>query len=151
MARPIYTYFFSYTYTILFCWKIKVIVITVFLTKIDHRLLFNSIYYKTVLVWRLVSVWLLINTTHCLQYTLCQRRCTYDIHKNCPIFNTSQPSLSIYFQNSLTPFTFHDQFQVNTPSPNDDQSFKRKHNPSMTIICYQVLPSCWLLFSVSTH
>ena len=26
------------------------------------------------------------------------------------------------------------------PSPNDNQSIKRKHNPSMNIICYQVLP-----------
>ena len=35
--------------------------------------------------------------------------------------------------------------------PNDNQSVKRKHNPRMTIICYQVLPSGRLLFSVSTH
>ena len=27
------------------------------------------------------------------------------------------------------------------PSPNDNQSIKRKHNPRITIICYQVLPS----------
>ena len=27
------------------------------------------------------------------------------------------------------------------PSPIDKQSIKRKHNPSMTFICYQVLPS----------
>ena len=31
------------------------------------------------------------------------------------------------------------------PSPNDIQSVKRKHNPRMTIICYQVLPSGRLL------
>ena len=36
-----------------------------------------------------------------------------------------------------------------SPSPNDNQSVKRKYNPKMTIICYQVvLPSGWLLFSV---
>ena len=37
------------------------------------------------------------------------------------------------------------------PSPNDKQSIKRKHNPRMTIICYQVLPSGRLSFSVSTY
>ena len=26
-------------------------------------------------------------------------------------------------------------------SPNNNQSIKRKHNPRMTIICYQILPS----------
>ena len=35
------------------------------------------------------------------------------------------------------------------PSPNDNQSFKRKHNPRMTIVCYQVLPPGRLTFSVS--
>ena len=35
--------------------------------------------------------------------------------------------------------------------PNDNQSIKRKHNPMMTIIFYQVLPSGRLSFSVSTH
>ena len=38
-----------------------------------------------------------------------------------------------------------------SPSPNDEESIKVKHNPRMTIICYQVLPSGGLLFSVSTH
>ena len=32
-------------------------------------------------------------------------------------------------------------FRQPSPSPNDNQSIKRKHNPMMTIICYQVLPS----------
>ena len=36
-------------------------------------------------------------------------------------------------------------------SPNDNQSVKRKHNPRMTIICYQVFPSGQFLFSVLTH
>ena len=37
------------------------------------------------------------------------------------------------------------------PSPNDSQSIKRKYNPRMTIICYQVLPLCQLSFTVSTY
>ena len=49
------------------------------------------------------------------------------------------PPLSIYVQNSSTPLTLDVQFQTNTPptisSPNNNQSFKRKHNPRMTIIC----------------
>ena len=34
------------------------------------------------------------------------------------------------------------------PSPNDNQSTKRKRNPRMTIICYQVLPTSQLSFDV---
>ena len=37
------------------------------------------------------------------------------------------------------------------PSPYDKQSIKRKYNPRMTIICYQVLPSGQLSFSESSH
>ena len=37
------------------------------------------------------------------------------------------------------------------PSPNDNQSIKRKRNPRMTIICYQDLPSGKLSPSVSIH
>ena len=37
------------------------------------------------------------------------------------------------------------------PSPNDNQSIKRKYNPRMSIICYQVFSSGRLLFSVSTQ
>ena len=37
------------------------------------------------------------------------------------------------------------------PSQNDNQSIKKKYNPRMTIICYQVIPSGQLSFSVSTH
>ena len=37
------------------------------------------------------------------------------------------------------------------PSPNDNQSVKRKHNPRMTIICFQAFPSGRLSFSVSSH
>ena len=40
----------------------------------------------------------------------------------------------------------------NEPSSlNENQYIKRKHNPVMTVICYQVLPSDRLAFSVSTH
>ena len=35
--------------------------------------------------------------------------------------------------------------------PNGNQLIKRKHNPSMTIICYRVLPLGRLSFLVSTH
>ena len=49
--RAIYTFLFCpYTYT-LFCGKI----IAVFLSKLDHRLLFNYIDYETILVRELVS------------------------------------------------------------------------------------------------
>ena len=37
------------------------------------------------------------------------------------------------------------------PSPNVNLLVKRKHNPRIAIICYQVLPSGWLSFSRSTH
>ena len=37
------------------------------------------------------------------------------------------------------------------PIPKDNQSIKRKHNPRMNIMQYQVLLSGWLSFSVSTH
>ena len=38
-----------------------------------------------------------------------------------------------------------------SPTPNDNQSIKRKHNPRMSIICYHFHPLGWLSFSVSTH
>ena len=56
-------------------------------------------------------------------------------------FQDSPPSLSSYVQNSSTSLTLDVQFQTISPprpSPNDNQSIKRKHNPRMTIICYQV-------------
>ena len=67
VAHAIYTYmqFFSHTCTLLFCWKKKVIVvITVFFSKLDRKLMFQCIYYKTVLMWLLVSIWLI--STHWL-------------------------------------------------------------------------------------
>ena len=58
------TYFF--TYTLLFCSKIKsCVVIAVFHSKLDSRPLFKYIDYKIILVWTLVSVWI-TNATHCL-------------------------------------------------------------------------------------
>ena len=45
------------------------------------------------------------------------------------------------------PWTWTSNFK-RTPSPNENQSIKRKHNPRMTIKCYQVLPSGRLSFSV---
>ena len=56
-------------------------------------------------------------------------------------FKDPSPILFIYVQNSSTPLILDVQFQINPSSPNDDQSTKRKYNPRMTIICYQVLPS----------
>ena len=45
--------------------KKKVVVIAVFLSKSDHTSLFNCIYYKSFLVWGLVSIWL-VNPSRCL-------------------------------------------------------------------------------------
>ena len=36
------------------------------------------------------------------------------------------------------------------PPPNDNQSIKRKHNPGMNIICYQVLPLVGFRFQYQT-
>ena len=61
--------FFSYTYihTLFFYNKIKFVVIFGLTCKLDHRLLFNYICYKTILVWGIFSTWI-TNTTHCLYY-----------------------------------------------------------------------------------
>ena len=64
-------------------------------------------------------------------------------------FQDPPPPLSIYLQNSFTPLTLDVHFQTQPPPPpssNDNQSVKRKHNPRMTIICYQVLLSGRLSF-----
>ena len=53
-------------------------------------------------------------------------------------FSRPPTPLSRYIQNSYTPLTLDVQFQTNPlPSPYDNQSTKRKHNPRMTIICYR--------------
>ena len=46
------------------------------------------------------------------------------------------------------PWPWTSNFRQIPPSPSDDQSMKRKHNPKITIICYQLLPSGRLSFSV---
>ena len=68
-------------------------------------------------------------------------------------FSRPPTPFSIYVQNSFTLLILDVQFQTNPPPLplNDKQSIKRKHNPRMTIICYQILPSGRLSFSVSTH
>ena len=56
--------FFLYRHSPLLVEK-KVIVIAVFLSKLDSSPLFNDIYYEAILVWGLISIWL-THTTHCL-------------------------------------------------------------------------------------
>ena len=52
----------------------------------------------------------------------------------------------------LYPFNLERHILTNvSPSPNDNQSVKRKHNSRMTIMYYQVLLSGQLSFSVATH
>ena len=63
-------FFFSYTYTPLFCWEIKSCCGHCFPQQIrplfnDHRPFFNDIHYKIILVSRLLSIWL-TNTAHWL-------------------------------------------------------------------------------------
>ena len=58
MTHDIYTYLmfsYRYTHTPLLKENEIFVVIAVFLSKLDHRTLFNDIYYKTILVWGLVS------------------------------------------------------------------------------------------------
>ena len=69
---------------------------------------------------------------------------TCDVLENCPVFKTPHPACPYYIQYTSTPLTLDVHIQTNpTPSPNDNQSIKRTHNPRMTIICYQVLSSGW--------
>ena len=62
-------------------------------------------------------------------------------------FQDAPTPSSIYVQTLFTLLTLDVQFQTNPSSPNDNQSIKRKHNPRINIICYQVLPSGRLSFS----
>ena len=78
-----------------------------------------------------------------------------DIHMTSMKIVHLPPPLSGYVQNSSTPLDLDVQSQTNTPpppnppsSPNNNQSIKRKHYLSMTIIYYQVFPSGRLL---TTH
>ena len=67
------------------------------------------------------------------------------------------PTLSfIYVKKSSISLTLDVQFQTNHPSSSGNQSIQIKHNPRMTLICYQVLPSAFifsinLLISSSFH
>ena len=67
VARAIYTYlFFSYTYTLIFCWKIKSCCDHCFPQQIrPHTTVQRCIYYETILVWGLVLTWL-TDVTHWL-------------------------------------------------------------------------------------
>ena len=79
---------------------------------------------------------------------------TFDVLENCPIFKTSHPLVHLR-PKFLHPFDLgrpiSNETSIPPLSPNYSQSIKRKHDPRMTVICYQVLPSGWLSFSVSTH
>ena len=61
LQLPIFLLYIQYP---LLLENVEVVMIVVFLSKLDHRSLFNDIYYRNVLVWGLVSVWL-TNATHC--------------------------------------------------------------------------------------
>ena len=65
-------------------------------------------------------------------------------------FPRPPPTLSIYTQSSSTPFTLYVQFQTTLPFQMINNQLK-ENNPRMTIICYQVLPSGSISFSISTH
>ena len=66
VASTIYSYQYFLLHTLFsYVAKWKVVVIAVFLSKLGNRLLFSYMYYKTILVWGLISVWV-TNTTHCL-------------------------------------------------------------------------------------
>ena len=66
-------------------------------------------------------------------------------------FSIPPPTLSIYVQNFSILLTLDVLFQMKPPLSKWYQSIKRKHNLRMAIICYQVLPSGRLSFSVSTR
>ena len=64
-------------------------------------------------------------------------------------FSRPPTPLFIYVQKSPNPLTLDVQFQTETPSPNGNQSIQIKHNPRMTLICYQVLRSAFV-FSINS-
>ena len=83
-----------------------------------------------------------------MEWTSFKEWCTYEVHENCPIFKTCLPPLSMYVQDLSNLLSLGVQFQTNAPSPNNNQSIKSKHNQRVTIICYQVLHSGRLSFSL---
>ena len=81
-----------------------------------------------------------------------QGRYTYDVHENCPIFKTPHPTCPAKSKLNPPPWPRASNFKRTTsPSPSDTQKIKRKHNPKMAIISYQVFPSGRLSFSVSIN
>ena len=79
-------------------------------------------------------------------------RQTFDVHDNCQIFKTPYPPFPATSKVLPAPWPWTPNFEPDPPSSaNDSLSIKRKHNPRMTIISYQVFPSGRFLFSVSAH
>ena len=66
-------------------------------------------------------------------------RYTYDFHENWPIFKAPTP-LSSYVQRKTNP----------RPSPNYNQSVKRKHNPRMTIMLSGLSFRSAFVFSINS-
>ena len=64
-------------------------------------------------------------------------------------FSRPPTPLFIYVQKSSNPLTLDVQFQTKSPSPNGNQSIQIRHNPRMTLICYQVLPLAFF-FSINS-
>ena len=64
-------------------------------------------------------------------------------------FSRPPTPLFIYVQKSSNLLILDVQFQTKAPSPNGNQSIQIKHNPRMTLICYQVLPSAFV-FSINS-
>ena len=69
-------------------------------------------------------------------------------------FSRAPTPFSSYVQISSTPLASMSNFKRNLPPPSPLQMITnqlKENNPRMTIICYQVFPSGWFLFLVSTH
>ena len=64
-------------------------------------------------------------------------------------FSRLPTPLFIYVQKSSNLLILDVQFQMKPPSPNENQSIQIKHNPRMTLICRQVLPSAFV-FSINS-
>ena len=64
-------------------------------------------------------------------------------------FSRPPTPLFIYVQKSSNLLILDVQFQMKPPSPNENQSIQIKHNPRMTLICRQVLPSAFV-FSINS-
>ena len=78
----------------------------------------------------------------CLGNIICAK-CLYY-----PIFKTPNPL--IYLSPKIfQPLDLGRPISNEVPSPNGNQSIQIKHNPRMTLICYQVLPSAFV-FSIKS-